>query len=463
MSVLSTVEEALGFRLDEDGVLERVAHGSSNEWLERLWRALRPLGFLEQTQRLAYIPHRKPSELQPYFPYNISRDDVRFVGGLPAYRGIGTTVDLETASALFSRHLLYCNRVVLDDPMWWVVCDSIGSPDSGGWRLTETDRAKLHSRRDLIFHWLTLLRMLRPLIDDQRIVFLPPDLGSLYYQLGEFPQVSEPAGLADSPQLEELRAELMEDAQAYGYETSNLIDVDFSKSDDRILFAKAWFMISIRDMNYQLLTAMSCENRLDLTPVSILHPLALQALLAQGLTASSDVIKAPQQMKLLKTLVRLPVYLDLGENPRDVANIAISDEGFAAWRLGMSRALEKIAGYNAADWSYEGAVRLAFESELADPVRQLRKAQRRSSWKGALRPSLKDIGISAVGSASAGGVAALVGAGALAAAAPFGAVGLAAAYGGRAVWTYCRGGAARKQGEAAASLYDILRGSSSAS
>jgi hypothetical protein len=251
----------------------------------------------------------------------------------------------------------------------------------------------------------------------------------------------------------------MDDARAYGYDTSNLTNIDLSKTSHRILFAKAWFGISVRDMNSQLLTAMSYENRLDLAPVSVLHPLALQLLLAQGLTAPKGAVKAPEQMKLLKTLVRLPVFLDLGNNPGDIANIAISDEGFAAWRRGMSRALDKIAGYKPTDWSFEGTVRLAFEQELAEAVQNLRQAQRKASWAGALRPALTDIGISAVGSASAGGVAALAGAGALAAAAPFGVAGVALAYGGRAIWTYCRGGAARKQGAAATSLYDILRGS----
>jgi len=455
LSVLSTVETVLGFQLDQDGALEALAQRSSTEWLERLCQALLPLGFLDQEQRLTYVPRRKADELQPYFPYNIAHDDVRFVGGLPAYRGIGTTVDVPTASALFARHLLYCNRVVLNDPMWWVICDSVGSYGPPDWRLAEADREKLRSRRDLTLHWLDLLRKLRPLIMGQRIVFLPPNLRPYVPQL-DMPNVRQPADLADSPDLEELHKEVMDDARAYGYDTSNLTNIDLSKNSDRIFFAKAWFLISVRDMNSQLLTAMSYENRLDLAPVSILHPLALQLLLAQGLTAPEGVIKAPEQMKLLKTLVRLPVFLNLGDNPGDVANIAISDEGFAAWRRGMSRALDKIARYEPTSWSFEGAVRLAFEDELAEPVQSLRRAQRKASWAGALRPALTDVGISAVGSAAAGGVAALAGAGVLAAAAPFGVAGVALAYGGRAIWTYCRGGAARKQGAAATSLYNIL-------
>ena len=150
------------------------------------------------------------------------------------------------------------------------------------------------------------------------------------------------------------------------------------------------------------------------------------------------------------------MFLDIGDNPSDLVGLATSDEGFADWRAGMGKALAIIATYDPTSLNFEGRVRTAFENELHDPVMRLAKAKKAATWRGALS-NLSSISVSAVGAGAAAGLTALIGA---AVALPFGGAGVAVAYGGRALWTYSRGAAAREQGRAAQMLYEILSGKS---
>jgi len=453
MGVLEVVETALGQRLDKGHCIENLER--SDSWVEPLWRAIRPLESLPDDELRSFVPKRKVTWLQPYLPYRISDDGGReFVGALPVYDGARSKADPSKAAALLSRHALYCHRVVIDDPVWWAVCDQVGASYGGELHLPPDDRARLLSaeRRRTILSWLAVLRAIRPLLDAERVVLLPPRLRE--YDKGPH-DVKAPAYLAEPAatvdrlrELKELQADLKRNGMRF-----NLPDQGLDDDAGRRLFAEVWFSRAVEDMALQLGASAFHNNGLDLSPVNSFHSVALQELLAAGEgEATKRFANASGHATRLATLTRLPALLDVGEDPSRLVALAAKDEHFAAWRAAMGKALGRIAGLEQTATD-DAEVRLIFQEELYDVVARLAKARDSVTWRGAFAPNVSSFSVSAVTAGGAAGLAALAGA---TAAIPFGLPAAAVAYGARALWAYCRGGAARRQGAAAQELYNIL-------
>jgi hypothetical protein len=442
MSVLTVVEDALGVKLDKPGAVGQLEADVSDRWLQNLWRALRPLGILPDDERKAYVPERAKDGLQPYLPYRLYDNTVwdrRFVGELPAYGGLHTRNDVPKSAAGCARHLLYCDRIVLDDPMWWIVCDNIGY-NSGD--LPDDDRQALIGRKNDILGWLAWLGAVRPLLISKRLVLLPPELTNDAHYWGPQPPkgIEMPSDLQARTEIEKVRLEMLPDS-------------------DPALFAWAGFRQGVDDMSIQMQASRFHDYRLDLCEVNAFHPFALEALLRRGERAAEQHLGsiAEGHSAKLSRLISLPAFIEIGGNPSRLVDLAASDDDFASWRAGMGRALAEIAHYDSNAPGFEGKVRIAFEQNLHDAVVRLASHSSRATWKGALGPAVSTLGVSGVGTGAAAGIAALAGA---AVVAPFALAGTALALLGCAALTYCRGGAVREQGQAAQGLYDILRGSS---
>jgi hypothetical protein len=443
MSVLTVVEDALGVQLDKTGAVGQLEDDVSDRWLENLWQALRPLGILRDDDRKAYVPERAKGGLQPYLPYRLNDNTVldrRFVGELPAYGGLHTRKDVPRSAAGCARHLLYCDRIVLDDPIWWIVCDGIGYNNGD---LPDHDRQALSARKNDILGWLAWLGAVRPLLISKRLVLLPPEMTYDAHYWGPQPPegIEIPFDLHARTEIEKFRLEILPDS-------------------DAAMFARAGFRQAVDDMSVQMQASRFHDYRLDLCEVNAFHPFALDALLRRGEREAEQRLGsvAEGHSAKLSRLISLPAFMEIGDNPSRLVDLAANDADFASWRAGMGRALAEIAQYDSDALGFDGKVRIAFEQNLHDAVVRLASHNSQATWKGALGPAVSALGVSGIGTGAAAGIAALAGA---AVAAPFALAGTALALLGCAALTYCRGGAVRGQGQAAQELYDILRGSSS--
>jgi hypothetical protein len=451
MGVLEVVETALGQGLDKRHCIENLER--SDSWVLPLWQALRPLESLTDDELRSYVPKREVGWLQPYLPYRISNDGREFVGALPVYDGATAIADPPRAAALLSRHALYCNRVVIDDPVWWAICDQVGYSYGGELHLPEGDRARLFSpeRKRTILSWLDVLRAIRPLLVSERVVLLPPrDYDPWPHNVETPADLAEPA--ATDERLRDLK-ELQVDLERNGM-SFKLPDQGLDDEAGRRSFAEIWFGQAVDDMALQLGASAFHNNWLDPSLVNSYHPVALQELLAAAdAEATKRFVTAPGHAARLATLTRLPALLDVGEDPSRLVALAANDEHFAAWRLAMGKALGRIAGLEQTAAGYDGEARLIFQEELGDVVRLIAGARSKATFKGAFGPNLSSFGVAAIMAAGGAGIAAAVGA---TVAVPLTLPVAGFWYGGRALWTYCRGGAARRQGTAVQELYNIL-------
>jgi hypothetical protein len=154
---------------------------------------------------------------------------------------------------------------------------------------------------------------------------------------------------------------------------------------DRKIFARGVFDIALEDMALQLKASDFYQGRLDLSPVGLFHPKALEALIHRGTLAPEGAQSATRRRLALTSLVRLPVFLDTGDDISRLVGLAANDEGFSRWRRGMTKALADIEGLDPTDSYFRFKVQTAFENALSDAVEGLAESARNATWQGALK------------------------------------------------------------------------------
>jgi hypothetical protein len=315
--------------------------------------------------------------------------------------------------AALGRHLLYCESVAIDDPIWWLTCDTIDLADADG-------RQKLRALRETVLRGLRFLSLNRSLITAGRLV-LVPYVHSLHLMQWRNYAVTA----ADIASVDET-------------------EVPPNFNDEVDDYQKGlWLEIALDQMSAQVQVATYFENRLDFTTNHQVHQQALAKLLNE--------VPDPTDAERLRTLACLPT-LSVRTDARSLIDLARTNDAFAAWRLGMGRALDKIARLDNTQADFAVRARRTFEEELFDAVTALRKEAETAQFGKLLRPRLEDIALGSVGTGVVIATAFALGM----AATPLSLAGVAAAQGTKLIWTYARGGGARAQAKAADELYHEL-------
>ena len=202
-------------------------------------------------------------------------------------------------------------------------------------------------------------------------------------------------------------------------------------------------MIAMREMESQVCTNAYFRGRLDFSIDLSVYRRGLGKLLGE--------VPNVTETERLRALGRLP-GLRLEGNAEALLALARGEATFAGWRVAMGQALQEIDSLDPSDPDFHDRAQSAFRDKMYDAVANLGKAAKSAKWRGNVQNVIEDLGVGAVTSSVAIGLAAVLGG-------PvtwFGSAGVGAGVAARSVYVYARGRGARRQGSAVKTLYDEL-------